>query len=436
MSLRKASLLRATSLRKVCDEVDPEMRPSTPSDSDNQFGRAFQILEMRDWLKSILPLDDFCSSRSPIQALDNFSKNFAKRVNLPCVGIIQRIFRYAALNSNTAEIEGRLRNDSLLTMLATVLWIVCTSKFDELLVLVFDLYDQYEEDLLDEFTLTDMLCDIFEDRRAHTKVSTYEKHETTKIAEVVDELARYSEATGLAKNHSNLKKLRENSCSSFAGVSDRVSPLPGSQTGISCHSFINFFKLKSGKLWQLDILQKKLKECSFGIESWRVVGEWAAKQLPGGLHVNGPRLAYLFDTFGSEVANYMEVRSNIGVIQQSQSKDSSRITHMELPIEMEIDDDYNTHSSLEEVVTLKTDSDVVNYNGLVSEDYNNDKKREASSTTVNDNFDSELEYCNAEGLVSSSLPVCQKDKKNNGIVKAFKSIFKTLRSVSDPTSSY
>lgn len=239
------------------------------------------------------------------------------------------MIRYSA-NTVHPLLFSDLGDDLMLTALSTTVWILCTSSYEQLLVLIYGLYDVYDEDVLDRFTLTSLFSGLLYDDFVTDHLEVTRTKNNERVSELVTELFDYVEATKVQYD-TNKDLGCADSCSedSFDCVASRSSPIdPKMNEGVSCKSFVQFFvKRKRGTLWKLLTFQKKLQEVSFGAQPWAVVNAWALHQPNVALKVEGPRLNSLTRGLLSDVAKHTMVNKSASQIEFTQHDVSYTTTH-------------------------------------------------------------------------------------------------------------
>lgn len=174
-----ASLLLKQSLVRAASTVARSDRTSDSADS--QHARAFQALEVAEWLESIIDTTSQCNqtdrpftgmknskwynSRSgklcPTE-IDRLAKVVAASLMLPSGGIITQMIKYAEKGVAPA-LRHQLDSEVLTTALGSILWIACTSTFEQLLVLIFGIYDVDNSNAVSASSIQALLQDLFDD---------------------------------------------------------------------------------------------------------------------------------------------------------------------------------------------------------------------------------------------------------------------------------
>ena len=153
--LRKESLLRLASLSTIDDFSTKEEKP---------YGRAFQILEVVEWLEYNIESFKWFNTR-PYILTSNMIETFAYKIgvafNLPCHRLLEQVIFYIE-KIKLIELNHQLNTESRITCLACIFWIFCTSNYSQLLILIFGLYDTENKGSIDEITLIELIGSMFQ----------------------------------------------------------------------------------------------------------------------------------------------------------------------------------------------------------------------------------------------------------------------------------
>eukprot|EP01036_Dinobryon_divergens_P053875 gene53875-71994_t len=145
--LLKESIIRASlTTKKLTDLIS--------IDGNDAAARAFQIIEINEWLENALGGVNSFSSKYPgiSREMDvhTFSEKIIASTALPCSGIVKQMIRHHYFQRPSMPTHRNQLNDPTLSMsLSASFWVVCTSSFKELLVFLFGIYDVYNENALD-----------------------------------------------------------------------------------------------------------------------------------------------------------------------------------------------------------------------------------------------------------------------------------------------
>ena len=88
-----------------------------------------------------------------------FVQKICESVGLPCAGFLRQMIRYAShsTSSTVSSVSDSIFTDAL----STIFWIFCTSSYQQLLVLLYGLYDVYDENSMDRDMMCSLLSDLF-----------------------------------------------------------------------------------------------------------------------------------------------------------------------------------------------------------------------------------------------------------------------------------
>jgi hypothetical protein len=157
--LLKQSLIRAAEGRK-----NPQSACETSDNDDiqNQHGRVSQILEVSTWLTGLPSCQSWFHPKFELMShsvLSGMAHEIVKALSLPSGGIIRQMLRNADIIERNC-LYNKIPNGGLKNILSSIIWVFSISNFDQLLIIVYGLYDVYDEDCLDRDTITLLLEDI------------------------------------------------------------------------------------------------------------------------------------------------------------------------------------------------------------------------------------------------------------------------------------
>eukprot|EP00607_Mallomonas_marina_P002892 CAMPEP_0182429250 /NCGR_PEP_ID=MMETSP1167-20130531/25621_1 /TAXON_ID=2988 /ORGANISM="Mallomonas Sp, Strain CCMP3275" /LENGTH=314 /DNA_ID=CAMNT_0024612651 /DNA_START=111 /DNA_END=1055 /DNA_ORIENTATION=- len=309
-----------SSLRKQCI-VRACFKPKAPAVTagDDYYGRGSQIIEISQWLETNVDCSKWFSGnvfRLSHDMICIYAQRISISTGLPCCGLIRQLINYAALSA-TSSLCSDNYDDILLNKLSTALWVFCTSSYEQLLIMLYGLYDVHDEGLLTRSTMMELLTDVLVDDLSSCPGNAVAGRESVKVSELLDELFEYAEATKTVLNGNDLEKADSiEDCNSEVSydciAAARHSPIdPQFDEGISLLTFVNFFtKRKKGSFWHLLSFQKKLKQASFGIEQWQTVTDWARKQPKASLSMSGLEFSALYRSLSTDVVKFIAYRRN------------------------------------------------------------------------------------------------------------------------------
>jgi hypothetical protein len=186
----RSTLLKSTLIRVSSNSKNLDTDSKTGTKKGEEFGRAFQILEVCDWLESTVDCAKYMNSKSANLShnlISNYSDKIVSSVLLPCNSLICQMIRYAGYIA-IPDIYDQLNNQILSVMLSTLFWIISTSTFQQLLILIYDLYDVSFEDFLDRESVTALLTDVFSGHEILYDETDALSHNISKNNETVREI--------------------------------------------------------------------------------------------------------------------------------------------------------------------------------------------------------------------------------------------------------
>eukprot|EP01041_Mallomonas_annulata_P010945 gene10945-22857_t len=307
--LRKESLIRAASSRSINSVSDSSDSVATKQKEDDKHGRAFQITEVLEWLGETHCLE-VRSNRLTDEAVQNIAESLKYSLSLPCPGILRQLLYHADASTSCYQ-KPISKCKSMNMMLSTSVWMICTSSFEQLLVILYGLYDTNNENDMDKESMTALLTHLMLDECILNRSSPQKSNDMARVYDLVDELFEFSDASvNVSLDHSDSFK----SDDSFDSVAHRLSPVQESSSTISCEIFVRYFtKKRRGSLCQLRLFQQKLQDISFGLQAWNVVRKWVDEHTTG-FNLATCRFHKFHQTLFQELVKYMEIVSGLELI--------------------------------------------------------------------------------------------------------------------------
>mmetsp|Transcript_23025 Transcript_23025/g.23245 ORF Transcript_23025/g.23245 Transcript_23025/m.23245 type:complete len:340 (+) Transcript_23025:180-1199(+) len=317
--------LRKSTLMKVATTPRDQLFSSSYG-QDDYYGRASQIVEIADWLSSTVESAKWFSTKAPSLSHDMigiFAQKISESTGIPCKGLIRQIIRYT-VHSTFPAVFQFTNDDIFVKVLSAILWIICTSTYEELLILLYGLYDAHGDGNMSKESLTILMTDLLvDDNYLNSTLFNFDlnsfQNESVKVSELVDEILEYSDATSNMYQHSKCTLFKtasfcsDSSDESYDNIITGMNSMDGNsrsrQKVISEFTFVNFFlKRKRGAMWKILSFQKKLQEASFGATSWSTVTAWARNQPNVILKSNGPTLHSIFKRLSRDVLKFLGSR--------------------------------------------------------------------------------------------------------------------------------
>lgn len=175
-----SALMKSAVMKLTLALGDKDTRAATSD--DDQFARAYQVLEAAEWIQKIADYNSlvcFTSSMTRLKLSRNSKSvsstpggiselincNYASAIStaakLPCPCILLQLLRYAEIFT-PQSLRHESQNASLTTAFSSLIWIICTSTFEQLLVLMFSIYGS-DKLGLDRDSAKNLFMNIFVD---------------------------------------------------------------------------------------------------------------------------------------------------------------------------------------------------------------------------------------------------------------------------------
>ena len=139
---------------------------------ENRFAQSIQILEVTEWIATLADFGIIKDSNEatlhpiasmphlelkPSTLVHNIASSITSAGKFPCTRLVEQMIRYADVMSH---LHRQLRNGVISAVFGSLVWVVASSTMEQLLIVIYGLYDINDENDMSCSGMRKLLSDI------------------------------------------------------------------------------------------------------------------------------------------------------------------------------------------------------------------------------------------------------------------------------------